>query len=251
MVATYTKGGSTDIWAFQGNMTVGGTLTTALGIVAPGNVTLGSITDASGLVLTDSVTKGIGLFTELPSTGAALSAGTVIEGMESRLAVNKDQGATDTSIYAFSGHLRVKANTASSSAFGIWAYLEESDTATIPFGGALRAKVEGDATLTATSLFGIHVDGHVASGATVTNFPAIKVATDIEGSSGQKAWTTILEVGTAPSVAYFKVPDDGTFASITNGNKLADISATANAGFITIVIGSTLRYIPVYAAKTS
>lgn len=38
-------------------------------------------------------------------------------------------------------------------------------------------------------------------------------------------------------------------ASLTNGSLLNDISATANAGWIRVVIGSTTRYIALYAAK--
>jgi len=45
------------------------------------------------------------------------------------------------------------------------------------------------------------------------------------------------------------LPDDGKPASLTNGSDLNDISATANAGWIKVLIGSTVRYIPLYAAK--
>ena len=43
--------------------------------------------------------------------------------------------------------------------------------------------------------------------------------------------------------------DDGHPASLTNGSDLNDISATANAGWIKVVVGSTTRYIALYAAK--
>jgi len=45
------------------------------------------------------------------------------------------------------------------------------------------------------------------------------------------------------------LPDDGLPASLTNGSDLNDISATANAGWIKVLIGSTVRYIPLYEAK--
>jgi len=45
------------------------------------------------------------------------------------------------------------------------------------------------------------------------------------------------------------LPDDGKPASLTNGSDLNDISATANAGWIKVLVGSTVRYIPLYAAK--
>jgi len=45
------------------------------------------------------------------------------------------------------------------------------------------------------------------------------------------------------------LPDDGLPASLTNGSDLNDISATANQGWIKVLIDSTVRYIPLYAAK--
>lgn len=43
--------------------------------------------------------------------------------------------------------------------------------------------------------------------------------------------------------------DLGKPCSLTNGSDLNDISATANEGWIKVRIGSTVRYIPLYAAK--
>jgi len=250
-MSTYTKGRSGDTWAFGGSMTVGGTLGVTGAQTFSASIAAGTISDAGGVALSDTTTRGNGFFTELPSTGTAISAGKVIHGLESRLVVNKDQTTTnDTSIYALTGHLRVKQDLPSSACFGVWAYLEQSGTvAAGSIVGALRAKVEGEAGLTADAVFGILVDGHIASGATVTDFPAIKVATDIEGSSGQKAWTSILKVGTAPSAAYFVFPDDGTLAKSSAASPLSDIQSQASAGFIKVTIGSTDRYIPLYAAN--
>ncbi len=249
-MATYTKGSSTDTWAFQGAMTVSGTMAVTGAQTFTGSLALGTIADAGGLALTDAAARGVGLFTELPSTGTAISGGKVIYGVESRLVVNKDQTTNaDVSLFALSGHLRVKQDLPNSSCFGLFAYFEQSGTVAGSFGGALRAKVEGEAGLTMASLFGIEVDGHVASGATISDFPAIKVATDVEGTTGQKAWTSILKVGTAPSVAYLALPDDGTIASVTNGSILNDISATTNAGFIKVTIGAAVRYLPLYELK--
>ena len=45
------------------------------------------------------------------------------------------------------------------------------------------------------------------------------------------------------------LPDDGLPASLTNANDLNDISATPNAGWIKVLVGSTVRYIPLYALK--
>jgi len=56
-------------------------------------------------------------------------------------------------------------------------------------------------------------------------------------------------IGT-PSVAFFRVLDDGTIASVTNGTILNDISTTANAGFIKVLVGANIRYIALYEAHT-
>ena len=50
--------------------------------------------------------------------------------------------------------------------------------------------------------------------------------------------------------AFVRLPDDGTIVSVTNGSILNDISATTNAGFIKVLVGSNTRYIAVYEAKS-
>jgi len=241
MAATYTKGSSGDTWAFQGAMTVGGTLGVTGAQTFSSTIALGTISDAGGLTLTDTTTRGVGLFTELPSTGTAISAGKVIYGVESRLVINKDQTTTnDTSIYALSGHLRVKQDLPQSSSFGLFGYFEQSGTSTAPFGGAFRAKVEGEAGLTTTKLYGILVDGHVASGATVsTEYAGIRIATDIEGSGGQKAWT------------YGLLLD----ATATTGISITSTSTTAvalySSGTPMTVTDSTYAVVKAYATSPS
>jgi hypothetical protein len=44
--------------------------------------------------------------------------------------------------------------------------------------------------------------------------------------------------------------DDGAPASQTNGSDLNDISGTANAGWVKVLVGSTVRYIALYAVKS-
>jgi len=45
--------------------------------------------------------------------------------------------------------------------------------------------------------------------------------------------------------------DNGEPVSLTNGTDLADIHLTANAGWIKVLVGSTVRYLPLYAVKAS
>jgi uncharacterized membrane protein YeaQ/YmgE (transglycosylase-associated protein family) len=56
-------------------------------------------------------------------------------------------------------------------------------------------------------------------------------------------------IGT-PSGAFFRIIDDGTIGSVTNGAILNDISATANAGFIKVLVGANVRYLALYEAKS-
>lgn len=57
----------------------------------------------------------------------------------------------------------------------------------------------------------------------------------------------------AKGATYFAnfTDDNGEPVSLTNGTDLADISATANAGWIKVLVGATVRYIPLYAAKAA
>lgn len=49
----------------------------------------------------------------------------------------------------------------------------------------------------------------------------------------------------------FKFTDEADVASVTNGAYLADISATINAGYIKVLVGSSARYIALYELKAS
>ncbi len=252
-MATYTKGGSTDTWTFSGAVSVGGTMAVTGAQTFAGALALGAITDAAGFTLTDTTTRGAGLFTELPSTGTAISAGKVIHGVESRFVINKDQTTTnDTSLYALTGHLRVKQDLPASSAFGVWSYFEQSGIVTTPFAGALRAKVEGEAGLTATKLYGILVDGHVASAATATEFAAIRIAKDIEGSGGMKAWGNGILVDAGATDIVMKVGAQSSTESLghvltgTNNRVIslfADTGAAALAGDVQM-INARLVFLP-------
>ncbi len=74
-------------------------------------------------------------------------------------------------------------------------------------------------------------------------------AINIENASGLTKSLLHLTNTNAGFTNLLWLPDDGVPASLTNGSNLNDISATANAGWIKVLIGSTIRYIPLYAAK--
>ena len=63
---------------------------------------------------------------------------------------------------------------------------------------------------------------------------------EVDAAGGNVAWG-----------AFAKLADDSGLASVTNGVILADISGIANAGWIKVIVGSTVRYIAIYALKAS
>ena len=72
---------------------------------------------------------------------------------------------------------------------------------------------------------------------TITNGPYV---IEVDAAGGNVAWG-----------AFAKLADESGLASVTNGAILADISGTANAGWIKVIVGSTTRYIAIYALKAA
>lgn len=69
-------------------------------------------------------------------------------------------------------------------------------------------------------------------------------------SGGIRSIFKVQDSASGGATFLFDFTDDlGKPCSLTNGSDLNDISATANAGWIKVRIGSTTRYIPLYAAK--
>jgi len=223
------------------DVTVAGTLT------VNDKITAGTSSDAGGIALTDTQNKGIAFYSELPSAGTALIAGTVARGIWSRFLVNKAQNA-DVSLFGAVGHLRVKATTGNGANFGLWAYYEQSGTVTTGTGydGALRAKVEG-ATLTATNLYGIMIDSAVTSGSTITNHSAICIKTDVEGAGGMKGFANGIEIGASGVSAY--VIKSEAITSIVATRASPNQTATCD-GYLKCRIESKDLLIPLYNAAT-
>jgi hypothetical protein len=198
--------------------------------------------DGMAPVVSDTTNRhGLQIFAELKSTTAVLAAGQVVRALGGRLLINKGQ-TNDVSLFGTVGHLRVKAGFISSG-FGLWGYFEASGTQTITgHAGAIRAKVEGESTLTTTHLNGIHIDSAVAAAATITNFAAIKVATDIEGATGKKSWDYVLDVDANVAVGIMRL------AAVTNIVASSGGLTKTEAGYIVVYVGSNKRFIPLYSA---
>jgi len=91
---------------------------------------------------------------------------------------------------------------------------------------------------------------HLAVQSNVTDVSAQDVsAINIENASGVTKSLLHLTNTANGFTNLLWLPDDGLPASLTNGSTLNDISATANAGWIKVLVGSTVRYIALYDAK--
>ena len=136
---------------------------------------------------------------------------------------------------------------------GSWNYFEQSGTTALNTGCLASGSsntVETASTFTIDSgaiLAGVVVDSSVNAGITNNGtFDGIYV----KKGSGALDFVSGIEFTDCISSEIFKFADDGTVVSVTNGSILNDISATANAGFVKIKIGSDVRYLAAYAAKS-
>lgn len=69
-------------------------------------------------------------------------------------------------------------------------------------------------------------------------------------SGGIRSIFKVQDTAAGGATYLFDFTDDlGKPCSLTNGSTLNDISATANAGWIAVRIGATVRYLPLYAEK--
>jgi hypothetical protein len=207
------------------------------------------ITAGTGMPLTDGDNTGLGVFAELPSTGAVLTAGQVAKGFWADFAINKAQTA-DVGLTA--GHLQLQVNTAYiSGGSALWATWEQTGTVALTTGNAngqaIEATLDTEAGLTATYLCGIRISSAVHASATITNFSAIVVSAGFAGSA-KKPFDYILDVrndgtGTSgPAVGLMRLHAVANVIVASGG------LTKTEAGYLIVYIGTDKRYIPLYSA---
>jgi len=98
----------------------------------------------------------------------------------------------------------------------------------------------------------IHNDASsVASEPIGINFRASRVTNGFQFCLRTEQYGVDLKGQDSADSAIFKFYDDGENVDLDNTGVLADISATANAGYLKVVVGTTVRYIALYAKKAS
>lgn len=191
------------------------------------------------------------------NVSADLASG-VMRGIWARTKISDDQ--TGNSLMGIEAQCRINGAASSCNTLGagqntgIWCYWEQSGTTALNTGNlssAASCTVESAATLTIDSgaiLAGVVVDSSVNASTTVNGvFDGIY----IKKASGALDFVNGISFTDCVSNSILKVADDQTVCSDDNQSILVDISATTNAGFIKVEVGTTARYIALYALKSS
>jgi len=229
-----------------------------LDIVADTLINLGGLTAigtyASPMTLTTAITQMLML------GGDALTdlASGVHRCIWARAKVSKDQ--TGNSIMGIEAQCRVNGAASAAATLGagqftgIWAYWEQSGTTALNTGAlasGASCTVEGAATLTIDSgaiLAGVVIDSSVNGSATNNGtFDAIY----IKKAASALDWKYGIEFTDCVSDAILKVADDGTVCHDTDTGSGTDLQFSDFTGYITVVVGSATRYIPLLTSKPS
>jgi len=113
--------------------------------------------------------------------------------------------------------------------------LEGTSAGTVTMAQCFEANVGSDSGTSRTVTTAVCYRAINNCHGTITNGPFV---IDVDAHGGNVVWG-----------AFARLADVAGLASVTNGSTLNDISATANAGWVKVIIGSTVRYLAAYAEK--
>lgn len=204
------------------------------------------ITAGTGMELKDNDNCGFGVFAEVPSTGAVLTAGQVVKGAWFDLYLGKAQTG-DVSLCAVQAHFECNAAYISGGS-GLWAVFENGSEVALTTGNAngqaISCVVDVGASFSATRLSGIRISSSANASATITNFAAITVDGTFAGSA-KKQFDYILDVQNegagvpGPAVAFARFESVAGVVDTTT-------TVTTQAGVIKVTVGTVSGYIPLY-----
>jgi len=201
-------------------------------------------TDGNGVVVTagetESTGEGLGVYTEVPSTGDAV-VGTetyrVLKSTWSRLWVNKAQTA-DVSLFGAENQLKTAVGLGNGQHFGSWSVFEAPENVTLAspgLNGGASISIFGESAKTLTVASGATLSGlMIDNSAKVANsgtFDAIHIKyTSTGAGSTATKWTTGITI--TGVTTDLKLQNDETIDNGTDG--VIDINATTTAyGFAT------------------
>ena len=190
-------------------------------------------------------------------------------GMRLRIGSNAASGANQ-SIDGFLGQVSAESGADAATLNAGFFEIIPKGTNTVGTARVLLLNADSGASQTMTTQIISHMRVHTRGDETITNDEMLRLENEAVGGNGRQLDSFIRIMGTSLSAgikaaAYmvdgnetdlfatgiFRFGDITGVCSVTNGSILADISGTANAGYLRCDIGSNVRYIPLYAVKTS
>ena len=124
--------------------------------------------------------------------------------------------------------------------------------ATDLYGMHMTIQTRGDETISSDDvMLGLQNEAVGGTGRQMDSYIQF-IGTNLSG--GIKGATYLLDAGTVTDLvatAFMRLGDDEVMASVDHADKLNDISATANDGWIKVVIAGETKYIALYDEKTS
>lgn len=136
---------------------------------------------------------------------------------------------------------------------GLAAFVSSGASATIAnlYGGMIHVQTRGDETVTTDDvLLSLQNEAVGGNGRAMDSWIQLKT-TNLSSVNGAGY---AVDGGVATDVlntAVMRFGDDQTICSDDNQAILVDISATANAGFMKVIVGTSTKYIALYNTKTS
>lgn len=219
------------------------------------NITYSGARGSAALKIQSTVTMASGgfsnIYSNINTSGAFSSDGNGIVGVKA--VVTNTAAMTDGEMYGaqfIAKHAHASnVMTAQASLIGIeaWAYNSAAGPARTQIGGNFgwHNEATGGTYGAGSVIRGIQVFCDNNAGG---NDPVESTGIALWNQTGTIT-NAINVVESGSGFTNFATFTDGVCANLTNGSTLNDISATANEGWIKVTVGSTVRYIALYAAK--
>jgi hypothetical protein len=258
----------------DGDLTMGGNLTlngatNALNFTGttPGTDTDGSLikagTNGSKIPFSTAGQKGIAIFMDNLATSGTLT------GMRLRSAVNPASAAN--SVDNFLGQVSIESGKDATTVNVGFLEVIPKGTNTITTSRVLLLNADSAASQTVTDHIILHARVHTRGDETHTNDEMIRLENEAVGGNGRqldsfiritetnmsggiKAAAYLIDAGTSTSLlatAVARIPDDGTVANDTDTGSATDLQFSDFTGYLTVVVGSATRYIPLLTSKPS
>jgi len=235
--------------------------------LVPGTNTDGSLikaaTNGSRIPFSTAGQRGMAIFMDNTATSGTFT------GIRLRSGVNPSSGAN--SVDNLLSQVSVESGKNATTVNVCFFELIPKGTNTITTGRVLLLNADSAASQTMTTQIIAHLRVHTRGDETITNDEMLRIENEAVGGNGRKldSYIRVMETnlsggitgadylidgGTGTSLlgtAVLRLPDDGTVANDTDTGSATDLQFSDFTGFLTVVVGSATRYIPLLTNKPS